>query len=150
MDKIKSSELFLRLKQKIEPYKFFIKSKNKIDDQLQRKMSVYNEENFKRLTETSFTMDDEEIDTHRLENLEHAIDHYFELYVPENEGFREFIKTISIYLTFIEKKPLHPPGIVFSGGETVYENGGIYYCSGKKYFIKEDYSLCNYCVCHEI
>ena len=127
-----------------------MKSKPEITDELQGKMSKYNMENFKRLTETFNGDFDEEIDTTKLADLEGAINHYFALYAPDNEEFREFIKIISIYLTFIEKKPLHPPGIIFSGGGTVYENGEIYYCTGKKSFRKEDYSLCNYCVCHEI
>ncbi len=32
---------------------------------------------------------------------------------PDDEEFKEFIKIISLYLTFIEKKPLHPPGNCF-------------------------------------
>lgn len=113
-------------------------------------MSSYNAENFKRLTETTLSGEDLEIDTNKLKALEKSIDHYFALYAPENIEFREFIKIISVYLTFIEKRPLHPPGIIFSDGDTVYEHNGIYYCTGKKHFKKEDHSLCNFCVCHEI
>ncbi len=140
----------LKLQQKIERYRPIVKPKLDLTDDLQGTMSKYNLENFKRLTETSHCQLDEEIDTTKLGDLEGAIDHYFALYAPDNEEFREFIKIISIYLTFIEKRPLHPPGIIFSGGDTVYENEGIYYCTGKKSFKKEEYSLCKYCVCHEI
>jgi uncharacterized protein (UPF0305 family) len=150
VDKIKSSELFLKLKQEIEGYQSLVKPKKKIDDNLQVKMSNYNLENFNRLTGTSYVGCEEEIDTAKLEDLKHAIDHYFALYAPDDEEFKEFIKIISIYLTFIEKKPLHPPGIVFSGGKTVYQRGNIYYCTGKKYFKKEEKSLCNFCVGLEV
>ena len=150
VDKIKSSELFLKLKQEIERYKSLVKPKKKIDDSLQRKMSNYNLENFNRLTGTSYVGCDEEIDTDKLKDFKHAIDHYFDLYAPYDEDFKEFIKIISLYLTFIEKKPLHPPGIVFSGGKTVYQRGKIYYCTGKKYFKKEEESLCNFCVGLEV
>lgn len=127
-----------------------IKPKTDIDDEVQEAMSSYNAENFRRLTETYFSGEDEEIDTKELTALEESIDHYFELYAPDNIEFREFIKIVSVYLTFIEKRPLHPPGIIFSGGDTVYENKGIYYCTGRKQFKNDDHSLCNFCVCHEI
>lgn len=119
-------------------------------DEVQGTMSSYNAENFKRLTETPFSGKDEEINTNELTALEESIDLYFKLYAPDNIEFREFIKIISVYLTFLVKMPLHPPGIIFSGGDTVYENKGIYYCTGKKQFKNEDHSLCNFCVCHEI
>lgn len=128
-----------------------VKPETGIKDELERIMSTYNEDNFKRLTETPLLLkNDEEIDTTKLTDLEMAIDHYFALYAPDDEEFREFIKIISVYLTFIEKMPLHPPGIIFSGGDLVYKNGGIYYCTGKEHFKNEDHSLCKYCVCHEI
>lgn len=150
MNKIKSSELLLKLKTEIEPYRTLIKPKTYMVDEVQETMSSYNAENFRRLTETHFSGEDEEIDTKELTALEESIDHYFGLYAPDNIEFREFIKIVSVYLTFIEKRPLHPPGIIFSGGDTVYENKGIYYCTGKKQFKNEDHSLCNFCVCHEI
>jgi uncharacterized protein (UPF0305 family) len=127
-----------------------IKPKEDIVDAVQETMSSYNAENFKSLTETHFSGKDEEINTKELTAFEESIDHYFELYAPDNIEFREFIKIVSVYLTFIEKRPLHPPGIIFSGGDTVYENKGIYYCTGKKQFKNEDHALCNFCVCHEI
>ncbi len=150
VDKIKSSELFLKLNQEIERHRSLVKPEKKIDDELQGKMSNYNLENFNRLTGTSYLGCEEEIDTDKLEDLKHAIDHYFDFYAPYDEEFKEFIKIISIYLTFIEKKPLHPPGIVFSGGRTVYQRGKIYYCTGKKYFKNEEESLCNFCVGLEV
>lgn len=150
VNKIKTSELFLKLKTEIEPYRALIKLNDNIEDKLQRTMSFYNEENFNRLTGTIFSGEDEEVDTVKLKALEKAIDHYFALYAPENIEFREFIKIISVYLTFIEKMPLHAPGIIFSWGGTVYENEGIYYCTGKERFKTEYQSLCNFCVSHEI
>jgi len=113
-------------------------------------MSRYNLENFENLLNSTFDGQDEEIDNQKLEDLKESIDHYFDDYALDNEEFKEFVKIISIYLTFIEKKPLHPPGIKFSGGNTVYESGNEYYCTGKKYFIKESRSLCNYCVCRTV
>ena len=149
--KIKISKLFLKLKNDINQYQSFIKPSDLVrNDPVQNMMSEFNLENYNKLINSKFTGNDYEIDEKLLEDFKSSIDNYFNLYAPDDEEFKEFIKIISIYLTFIEKKPLHPLGIVFSGGYTVYQLGNSYYCSGKKFFIKEDKSLCNYCVCKDI
>jgi len=119
-------------------------------DDVQSAMSRYNFENFENLINSTFDLPDEELDITKLEDLKKRIDTYFDKYAPDDELFKEFTKIISLYLTFIEKKPLHPPGIIFSGGDTVYKIGDEYFCSGKKYFKKENQSLCKYCVCRTI
>ncbi|WP_342459318.1 DUF2115 family protein [Methanobacterium sp.] len=152
-------------------------------DSLNQVMSRYNLENFNKILNSSCNGLDEEVDEEKLKDLQNRIDHYFSLYAPDDEDFKEFIKAISIYLTFIAKKPLHPPGIVFSNGafkisdfespqtfmfgalknqrffegpkpkvltEGVYEKEGVYYCTGKRIFMKDKLSLCKYCVCKGI
>jgi uncharacterized protein (UPF0305 family) len=149
--KIKRSRLFLKLKNDIKQYKPPIKQINLVEkDQIQNIMSEFNLENFNRLMTSKFSGEDYEIDDRLLEDFKSCIDNYFKLYGPDDIKFKEFIKIISVYLTFIEEKPLHPLGIVFEGGYTIYQSGNSYYCTGKKLFIKEDKSLCNYCVCKDI
>ena len=146
--KIKSITLFLKLKKDIKVYaylKIHIKEYEK-DKSIQHAISEYNMKNFNEIIHSNFQEEDE-VDEKMLEDFKHSIDNYFNLYAPGNEDFKEFIKIISIYLTFIVKKPLHPPGIIFSNGTTVYENGDSYYCTGKRIFIKDNASLCKYCVC---
>ena len=146
--KIKSLTLFLKLKKDIKVYsylKIHIKGYEK-DKSIQHALSEYNMKNFNEIIHSNFQEEDE-VDEKKLEDFKHSIDHYFNLYAPGNEDFKEFIKIISIYLTFIVKKPLHPPGIIFSNGTTVYKNGDYYYCTGKRIFIKDNASLCKYCVC---
>jgi uncharacterized protein (UPF0305 family) len=60
--------------------------------------------------------------------------------------FKDFIKIISLYLTYIAKKPLHPTGIIFSNESKVYQKEESYYCTGKAIFLKDKHSLCRYCV----
>jgi uncharacterized protein (UPF0305 family) len=81
-----------------------------------------------------------------LEEFKLSIDHYFSLYASDDEEFRDFIKIISLYLTYIAKKPLHPPGIIFSNGSKVYQSEDCYFCTGKNIFIKDEKSLCRYCI----
>ena len=151
MLKIKSSKLFLKLKKDIEPFKSKIKPNNRLsngkNNSIHNKMSEYNLENFNEIINSSFKWADEEIDEQKLTDFKEDIDHYFKLYAPEDKQFKEFIKIISIYLTFIVKKPLHPLGIIFSNKATVYHSGNSFYCTGKKVFLKDNPSLCKYCVC---
>ena len=146
---MKTSQLLLKLKGRIKKYKPKIQNNQK-EGSINQIMSRYNLENFNEIMNSPIEEADEEIDEKELNDLQNRIDHYFSLYAPDDVDFREFIKVISTYLTFIAKKPLHPPGIVFSNGERVYKKEGIYYCTGKRIFIKDDLSLCKHCVCKGI
>ena len=146
---MKTSQLLSKLKECMEKYKPKMQDSGK-KDSLNRAMSRYNLENFNEILNSSCNGLDEEVDEEKLRDLQNRIDHYFSLYAPDDEDFKEFIKAISIYLTFIAKKPLHPQGIVFSNGGRVYKKDGIYFCTGKRIFIKDNLSLCKYCVCKGI
>ena len=113
-------------------------------------MSKYNLENFNEIMNLSFEEFNDEIDEEKLKDFQNRINHYFSLYAPHDEEFKEFITAISVYLTFIAKKPLHPPGIVFSNETHVYKKQNVYFCTGKSIFIKDKLSLCKYCVCKQI
>ena len=146
---MKTSQLLLKLKGCMEKYKPKMQDSGE-KDSLNQTMSRYNLENFNKILNSSCNGLDEEVDEEKLKDLQNRIDYYFRLYAPDDEDFKEFIKAISIYLTFIAKKPLHPPGIVFSNGEGVYEKEGVYYCTGKRIFMNDKLSLCKYCVCKGI
>ena len=146
---MKTSQLLLKLKECMEKYKPKIRDNGK-KDSLNQAMSRYNLENFNKILNSSCNGLDEEVDEKKLKDLQNRIDHYFSLYAPDDGDFKEFIQAISIYLTFIAKEPLHPPGIVFSNSERVYKEEGVYYCTGKRIFIKDKLSLCKYCVCKGI
>ena len=149
MVSMKTSDLLLKLKNNMEKYKLKMQD-NRKNDSLNQIMSKYNLENFNEIMNASLEELDEEVDEEKLKDLQNRIDHYFSLYAPDDENFKEFIKAISIYLTFIAKKPLHPPGIIFSNGDTVYKKENVYYCTGKSTFIQDKLALCKYCVCKGI
>ncbi len=150
MKKMKSSALFIKLQKCMVQYKSKVKhnesSFNEEDTSLQNIISEYNLETYNEIINSSYNEFDVEVNDDELKDLENRIDNYFSLYAPDDEEFREFIKMISLYLIFIAKKPLHPPGIKFSNGAKVYKKDDIFYCTGKKVFIKEELSLCKYCV----
>ena len=116
------------------------------DESLKHMVSKYNLETYNEIINLSYEELDDEINHEELKDLEDRIDNYFSLYAPADEEFREFIKIISLYLIFIAKKPLHPSGIKFFNGITVYKKDNIFYCTGKKLFINDDLSLCKYCI----
>lgn len=149
---MKASKLFLKLKRHMEQYKSKVKcDSNSLDkNDVQRAMSEYNLQNFHEILNLSPEGLDYEVDEEELRDLENRIDKYFSLHSPDDEEFKEFIKLISIYLTFIAKKPLHPPGIKFSDGTTVYQEGNSYYCTGKNLHMKDKNSLCKCCVAQNV
>lgn len=141
---IKQSELILKLKKDIEPYRSKMKPNRDLDG-IEKAVSDYNLENFKDITTYSLRGKDTDVDVNEIEELKRSIDYFFALYSPNDTELRDFIKLISIFLIFIAHKPLHPTGVKFSNDTTVYKKGDSYYCTGKKYFIKEDFSLCKFC-----
>jgi len=145
---MKSSELLLKIKKDIGPYESKVMTHNENmekTDSINLIMSKYNRENFNEIMNLSPDELDDEINEEELNDFEERIDYFFSLYADDEE-FKKFVKAISSYLTFIAKKPLHPPGITFSNGSRVYEKQKEYYCTGKNNFIEDKLSLCKYCV----
>lgn len=116
------------------------------DDSLESIISGYNQENFRKIMDLKCEGLEENINEKDLDDFKRRIDYFFSRYAPDEVEFREFIKLISIYLSFIAKKPLHPPGIVFDNGKKVYKKGSHFICTGKNIFLKDKESLCQYCV----
>ena len=103
---MKRSELFLKLQKGMEQYKSKVKLNDNFDEKdksVQYIMSRYNLENFNDLINSSYEELDDEVDEKELKDLENRIDEYFTLYSPDDEEFREFIKKISVYITYIAK-----------------------------------------------
>jgi uncharacterized protein (UPF0305 family) len=146
-----TSDLFEKIRNNLEKYQDIMKAKH-VDlepdfSDVHKTMSIYNYENFREIMASSGDDYHGKVDSKDVKEMEERIDHYFQLHGSGCDEFKEFIKAISLYLTFIAIKPLHPQGIFFSNNTTVFEENGTYYCTGKKIFIKDELSLCKYCVC---
>jgi uncharacterized protein (UPF0305 family) len=87
------------------------------------------------------------IDLSTVEEFENALNVYLDTYAPGKTDLKRYVSDISLYLTFIAKRPLHPPGVSFSDEIRIVKNGDYYYCSGKTRFLDDPSSLCRYCVC---
>lgn len=151
---MKTAELLLKLQKDIKQFESKVKPNpgclDKNNTSLECTVSRYNLQNFHELLDSN--PEDFRADVHveKLHDLENRVDQYFHLHDPTDEEFKEFTKLICIYLTFIVRKPLHPPSIEFGDGTTVYHEGNIYLCTAKKLHIDEEYSLCRCCVSKEL
>ena len=90
-------------------------------------------------------IEDYPIDEGKLKDLLERIEG-FKRGVKGEESFIKLSKIVVPYLIFIEKKPLHPVGMKFPGGRCIVKKGDKYYCPVKNKQ-KNEYSLCEFCVC---
>ena len=148
---MKKSDLLLKIKEDLEQYKSKMKFGENIDktNSMIYIMSKYNRDNFEEIMELSVDKLDGHISEKELNNFKNRINYFFSINASEDDKFKQFIMSISLYLVFIAKKPLHPPGFMFPNGSRVYKNQDVYYCTGKNKFKEDNLSLCEYCICKE-
>jgi uncharacterized protein (UPF0305 family) len=113
-------------------------------------MARYNHDNLLEILGRDSVSPDFEIGDGRLRDFRQRIGHYLDTYAPGDLDFKMYITGISLYLAFIAKRPLHPPGLESGNGPRIVKKGNSYYCSGKRQFINDDQSLCKYCVCKQL
>ena len=90
--------------------------------------------------------DDYEIKDSVIKNIEDDVDYYFSVYDSGDIETRDFTRELSLYLVLIAKKPLHPFGDNPTKYDVFLENGE-YKCKNRIIHIKDERSLCRYCVC---
>ena len=155
---MKSSELLEEIKENIQNYDInHIRENLKDEDMnpISKQVSIFNLTNYDEImSKTIDNEDDFEIDDEEIESMKNEIDLFFKGCSPESEdSFKKFIESICLYLSLIAKKPLHPVGMDFRDGKTVFteEKDGetVYYCDIKQRQaeIAKDYYTCKYCVC---
>ena len=93
-------------------------------------------------------IEDYPIDDGKLRDLLERIES-FKRGVKGEDSFIKLSKIVVPYLIFIEKKPLHPVGTRFPGGKCIVKRGDKYYCPVKNKQ-RNEYSLCEFCVCEEL
>lgn len=155
---MKASELLEELKENMRNYDInHIKEnlKNEEINPISKQVSIFNLKNYDEILSKNMEDDEDfEISDEKIEEMKNEIDLFFKGCSPESdESFKKFIESICIYLSLIAKKPLHPVGMDFRNGKTVFteEKDGktLYYCDIKQRQseIAKDYYTCKYCVC---
>lgn len=80
-----------------------------------------------------------------LEKFRDTINLYMDTYAPGNPEFKDYIRRLNCYRTFVLKIPMHPVGMSFEHGR-VTQKGQNYYCTAKKFYMNQKDSLCRFCV----
>lgn len=146
---MKATELLKTIKENLKDYPIeYLRNKaieDKYEEPIIKKLAKYNSENWDEIFALNITHD-YDIKDSVIENLKKDIDFYFDTYACNNAETREFTKYISLYLALIAKKPLHPFGNNPTDDEVFLEYGE-YKCKTRVISIKEENSLCRYCVC---
>lgn len=109
------------------------------------KLLAYNIETFLELQRAAPSNTPSPVNEKWLREMERDIDRYMTTHMPGEEKYKMFIRIISLYLTFIARKPLHPPGMFNEDGKAIYKNG-VAFCSLRAEEIKKTGSLCRFCV----
>lgn len=110
-------------------------------------LTRYNRKKFSEIKDRACPDILEEIDIEKLEDFTFRINKYMDEYAPDQSDLKEYIRIISIYLTFIAKEPLHPLGMFVNEKQTIFKQDGVYHCPAKSKHILEEMSMCKYCVC---
>lgn len=123
----------------------FEKQKGFTGDPL-HKLSIYNLETFLELQRAVPNDTPLPVNEKRLREMEMDIDNYMTAHMPGEEEYKAFIRIISVYLTFIARKPLHPPGMFNKSGSSTVYKGGMVVCPLRAEELTKPGSLCRFCV----
>lgn len=80
-----------------------------------------------------------------LEKFRDTINLYMDTHAPEDPEFKDYIRRLNCYRTFVLKIPMHPVGMSFEQGRVI-QKGQNYYCTAKKFYMNQKDSLCRFCV----
>ena len=145
---MKATELLKEIKENLKDYPIeYLRNKvtdERYKDPITKKLTKYNSETWDEIYSLKIS-EDFEIKNKKVENLKKDIDFYFDTYAGGDEETREFTKFISLYLALIAKKPLHPVGD--SAKDEVFMQNNEYKCKTRIRSIKDENTLCKYCVC---
>lgn len=107
--------------------------------------ALYNIETMLELKHNSGNFFAENIPNHYYQKFVDCINSYMDTYAPGQPDFKDYIRILSLYRTFVAKMPLHPPEMQIPGGGKIYRKGKDYFCTAKQQHIHDDESMCRFC-----
>lgn len=146
------SQLFEEIKSNLIKYPPIKPRKHMNMEDIIDLLIIYNFDNYNKfLMDFQFGINNpnEEISDKLINKFKNSIEDYFLKYSSNDNDLKEFTKYISLYLTFILKKPLHPIAKINNNYEVKQENNN-YYCTEQKKNINTPGSLCKFCVCKSL
>ena len=158
---MKARDLLAEIKENIKDYDIkYLEERIKEKDinPISKQVSAFNIENYYEIMALDIKDEENvEISDRMIEEIKEEIAKFFDGCSPESEEiFKRFITYICVYLSRIAEKPLHPVGMDFRDGKTVFikeEDGKInYYCDIRKEMRNrsKDYFTCKFCLCKEV
>jgi uncharacterized protein (UPF0305 family) len=146
---MKATELLEKIRENLKDYPIgYLKRKatdDRYPDSITKRLAIYNSSIYDEIYEKNIE-DDYEIKDAVIKNIEDDVDYYFSVYDPGDIETRDFTRELSLYLVLIAKKPLHPFGDNSAKDDIFLENGE-FKCKNRIIHIKDERSLCRYCVC---
>ena len=146
---MKTTELLERIRENLKDYPIdYLKRKamdDRYPDSITKRLAIYNSSIYDEIYEKNIE-EDYEIKDAVIKNIEDDVNYYFSVYDPGDIETRDFTRELSFYLVLIAKKPLHPFGDNPTKYDVFLENGE-YKCKNRIIHIKDERSLCRYCVC---
>ena len=115
------------------------------EEYLNEKNALYNIETMLELKHNSGNFFPENIPPHYYQKLIDCINSYMDKYAPGQEDFKDYIRILSLYKTFVAKLPLNPPELQIPGGGKIYKKGKDYFCTAKQQHIHDEESMCRFC-----
>ncbi len=122
-------------------------SDDRYPDSITKKLAKYNTSVYDDIYETVISHDFD-VKDNVIENMKSDIEFYFDNHLSGDSKTCEFTKYISLYLVLIAKKPLHP--FSENKNDEVYHSNGDYFCKNRVKYIRDERSLCRYCVCRNV
>ena len=145
---MKATELLEKIRENLKDYPIdYLKRKatdDRYPDSITKRLAIYNSSIYDEIYEK--IEEDYEIKDSVIKNIEDDVDYYFSVYDPGDIETRDFTRELSLYLVLIAKKPLHPFGDNSAKDDIFLENGE-FKCKNRIIHIKDERSLCRYCVC---
>lgn len=108
----------------------------------------YNYATYTEIRDRDFVKPNFPLDPGAVRECEEALDRYLDRYAPDNSDLKRYVTAISLYLVFIARMPLHPPGVGFLQEIRVTKKED-YYCTGKRRYRDDPAAICRFCVCCE-
>lgn len=146
-----ASDLLRKIQDELKGYPIeYLKNKatdDRYPDSITKKLAKYNSNVYDDIYGTVI-LDDFPIKDKIIQNICDDLDCYFEKYGPGDRESQEFTRNITLYLTLISKRPLHPYSE--NKNDEIYYSNGKYYCKNRARYINDENSLCRYCVCKNV
>jgi len=109
-------------------------------------MSRYNYEAYLEITDPETVVVVADIDNDAVIEFESILDGYMETYAPNRPNLTMYIKLVSLYLAFVARRPLHPPGIMAPNPSRGITCKITHSSVAGKEDLDERFPICRYCV----